>query len=395
VGAAFDLFGTGRTAVKAFLNRYVNFEPITGITTATSPANLIATSATRNWSDTNGDYVPQETELGPLAPTTFGQVVRNTNYADDVLHGFGNRGYSWQTSAQIQHELRPGLGFSVGYFRTWYGNFQVTDNQLVAPGDFSEYCITAPSNAALPGGGGDRICGLYDVSLAKFGQTQNIVTQSSQYGKQSDVFSGVDITMNARFGEGGVLQGGVSTGSQVTDNCYANGDPSLTPQGASTTSITPRTPAFCHVSPPWSAGTQVKFSAIYPLPWQLQMAGTYQNNPPIPTTASLVATNAQILPSLGRNLASCGTRVPCNGTATIELITPGSFYQEPRIQQVDIRFSRNFRFRMLRAQPQFDIYNLFNANPVLAITTRYGSAWRNATTVLSPRVFKLGAKVDF
>ena len=66
LGGAYDLFGNGVTAVKAFLGRYILFEPITGITTATSPANLIATSATRNWTD-NGDYIPQEAELGPLS----------------------------------------------------------------------------------------------------------------------------------------------------------------------------------------------------------------------------------------------------------------------------------------------------------------------------------------
>jgi hypothetical protein len=282
---------------------------------------------------------------------------------------------------QLQHQLRPGLGFGIGYFRTWYGNFQVTNNLAVTPADFTEYCITAPSNSLLPGGGGNQICGLADVEVARFGQTQNVVTQASHFGKQSDVYNGVDVTMNARFGRGGLLQGGMSTGAEVTSRCFVVDSPQELYQ--------------CKVSPPWSAATQVKFSVIYPLPWQLQMAATYQNNPPIATTASLVATNAQIAPSLGRNLASCGTRIPCNGTSTIELITPGTFYQEPRIQQVDLRFSRTFPRGTLRVQPQFDIYNLTNANPVLAINTRYGTAWRNATTVLSPRVIKLGIKIDF
>ena len=34
---------------------------------------------------------------------------------------------------------------------------------------------------------------------------------------------------------------------------------------------------------------------------------------------SYLATNAEISPSLGRNLGSCGGRVPCTGTATFDL----------------------------------------------------------------------------
>lgn len=380
LGVAYDLFGTGSTAVKAYLGRYVNFEGIGGITTLTTPANLIVTSATRIWND-NGDYIPQESELGPLSSSAFGQVRQTTTYADDVLHGFGVRGYNWQGSVQLQHELRRGLGLSVGYFRTSYGNFQVTDNLAVTPADHTPFCITAPTHASLPEGGGTQICGLADLNPAQFGLTQNLVAQASNYGKQRDIFNGIDVTMSAQFGQGGVLQGGLSTGSQMTDRCFVVDSPQEL--------------HHCKSSPPWSAGTQVKFLAVYPLPWDLQMAGTFQNNPPIPTTASFVASNAAIAPSLGRNLSSCGTRVPCNATAVINLINPVEFYQEPRIQQIDLRFSRIFRRGTMRVQPEFDVYNLLNANPVLAMVTRFGSAWRNATTVLSPRVLKLGVKVEF
>ena len=380
IGAAFDVRGNGKTALKAFIGRYIDFEPITGITTALSPSNQLVTSATRNWTD-NGDYIPQESELGPLSNTRFGQVVQNTTYADDVARGFGNRGYSWQTSVQLQHEIRTGLGFTVGYFRTWYGNFRVTDNQLITPEDFTQYCVTAPSNQFLPDGGGNRICGLYDVSVAKFGQTQNLVTQSSHYGKQSDIFNGVDVTMNARFGRGGVIQGGFSTGQQTTERCFIVDSP--------------QEMYNCKIAPPWSASSQLKFSVVYPLPYGLQMAGTYQNNPPIALLASWVAPNSAISPGLQRNLASCGTRVPCTGTATFDLITPSSVYEEPRIQQVDIRFSRNFRWNNWRVQPQFDFFNVLNSNSILAINTRYGTSWRNATTVLGPRLYKLGVKIDF
>ena len=57
--------------------------------------------------------------------------------------------------------------------------------------------------------------------------------------------------------------------------------------------------------------------------------------------------------------------------------------------------TRNFRRGNLRFQPQIDLYNAFNANPVLAMTTRFGTAWENATSVLNPRTVKFGVNLNF
>ena len=46
----------------------------------------------------------------------------------------------------------------------------MTDNQLVTPADYDPYCVTAPVDTRLPGGGGYQVCGLYDIKPAKFGQ---------------------------------------------------------------------------------------------------------------------------------------------------------------------------------------------------------------------------------
>ena len=96
MGAAFDLFGNGRTAVKANLGRFVAFEANSGINFSSNPANAIATNATRVWTDANRDYVPQESELGPLSNANFGRPIQTTQYSDEVMHGWGNRGYNWQ-----------------------------------------------------------------------------------------------------------------------------------------------------------------------------------------------------------------------------------------------------------------------------------------------------------
>jgi hypothetical protein len=390
LGAAYDVFGNGQTAIKGFVGRYVVFEPIGGLVTANSPANLVVTSATRAWTD-NGDYIPQEVELGPLSNSQFGQSVRATTYDPEVLTG--NRQYDWQASLQLQQELWNGVAVNVGYFRTWYGNFRVTQNRAVQPGDFTPFCVAAPTAEGLPGSG-SQLCGLYDVVPTKFGQTDNFVTLAKNFGKQSEVFNGVDASMTARLRGGAFVQAGLATGATSRDNCYQNNLPNVLAQDALATS--PRTDAFCSVSPSWSGGTQFKAAVVYPIAWGVQVSANYQNIAGISEIANAVYNNAAVATTLGRSLAACGTRVPCTSTITVDVIPNNIHYREPRSQQIDLRFSRIFRLpNNGRIQPQLDIFNITNGNSVLALNGRIGPAWRNATAILAPRVLRVGVNMNF
>lgn len=190
--------------------------------------------------------------------------------------------------------------------------------------------------------------------------------------------------MNIRLSRRINVNGGVNTGRTVTNNCGLT----LTNLQFGSAS-TPHTTDYCDVVPPWSASTQVKFSGAFPLPYDFQVATTYQNLPGIVYSATATFTNAQILPSLGRNL-SAGP----NGTASIPLIAPSTLYED-RIQQVDFRFSRAFRIRGKRFEPQFDIYNALNASPILAVNNTYGPLWRTPTQILAGRLLKFGAQMTF
>jgi hypothetical protein len=388
LGVAYDLFGTGRTAVKASLGRYArNLD-----TAVNNPVLNQASSTSRNWNDTDRDYLPDcdlrspvaNGECGAWSDLTFGQIREsNTRFADDAVSGFNRQpDTSWQGSMSVQHELRPGFGLNVGYFRTWYVGFPATDNLAITPADFDEFCITAPVDSRLPNSG-ERMCGLFDLRPAVFGRTDNLVTQASHYGEQKEIYNGVDVTLSGRFGQGGQISGGLSVGRTVTDDCYVVDSPQQTRDG------------FCNVTPPWSAGTQVKFAAVYPLPWELQASAIYQNIPGIPITASYVATNAEVAASLGRNLGSCRGAATCNGTVTVELIPANSVFED-RLQQVDLRLTRLFRLpRNARVQGSFDVYNLFNANSILNMNTRYGSSWQNVIQIMGGRLFKFSARLDF
>jgi carboxypeptidase family protein len=378
ISAAYNLFGNGKTAVKVALGRYLAAETV-NLARANNPVQTSVNTASRTWTDFDGDFVPDcdftnpltNAECGPLSPSTFGQTRITTRYSDDVLRG--HRNMNWQLSTGVQQEVTPQLAVNVGYFRTSFANFLTTDNLYVSPQNFDEYCVTAPRDSRLPDGGGQRICGLFDVSRDKFGLTDNLVTKAENFGEQTEVYNGVDVNFNFRGPGGSMLSGGTSTGRTATSACYVVDSPGVL--------------RFCEVIPHYQ--TQFKMSGAYTLPYAVQFSATYQNLPGIPITASYVATNAEIRLSLGRDL-SAGS----GSTATIDLIAPETIY-EKRITQMDIRFAKSLRFGQTSAKAMFDVYNLFNANSILAIQTRFGDSWLQPTQILDARLFKFGLQVEF
>jgi hypothetical protein len=378
--------------------------------------NLFSLTTNRTWNDVifagdrrSGNFVPDCDQLNPAAngecgawsDQNFGRQRQTTRNAPDALEGFNGQFHNWQASLTFQHELAQGLALNVGYFRTWYGGYLVTNNEAVPASGYDSYCVTAPTDSRLPGGGGNRICGLYDIKPAFFGRFDNLVTQSSNFADgQKQVYNGVDLTLSGRFGQGGQFSGGLSVGRTVTDNCYANENPSLTaPVFLNVGHYRPgrwyRKLGFCKVTPPSSV--RRPFLAVYPLPWDIETSAIFQNSPGVPITASYVITNQQVRNAIGRNLAACPSQAvaTCNATVRTELIPPNTMF-EPRLTQVDVRVSRLFRLPgTTRVRGSLDVYNIFNASSVLSMTPTYGPAWRNAAQVRSARLLRVSAQLDF
>ena len=91
-----------------------------------------------------------------------------SRFADDVLRGWHVREAVRDVLAEVQHEFARGVSATAGYYRNWEGNYRVTDNVAVGPEDYNPYCIAAPSDPRLPGGGGYPVCGFYGLNPVKF-----------------------------------------------------------------------------------------------------------------------------------------------------------------------------------------------------------------------------------
>ena len=405
LGVAYDLSGDGKTALRVSMGKYLQAFGLQGtFGESANPVIELANFVSRSWDDVTGTFSPVkdgcdltnpsanglidpktgQRACGALSNSSFGGVIPSTNY--DPATYQGNRGYDWEFSTGIQRQIASRVSLDVSYFRRIYGNFLATHNLAVAPTDYSSFSVTAPPNSALPGGGGYQISGLYNLNPNKVGQVNNLLTLADGFGTVLEHWNGVDLTMSARPRAGVFLQGGVSVGQTMTDDCAVV---TSNPQVSVTSSIgTVQSTQMCHLQTALLGQTQVKFVGSYIIPKiKLQLSGTFQSVPGPNISANDAFTSAAVAPSLGRPLSGNAANT------TVNLIAPGTMYGE-RLNQLDWRFSRTVKIFKARAALNLDIYNALNANPVLAQNNNYAS-WQVPSTILQARFARFNVAFSF
>jgi hypothetical protein len=379
VGVAYDLFGSGKTALKANLGRFIEQHGLITSRPRVHPARINATMR-RVWTDPNGDFIIQgdplnpaaNEELGPSQNLNFGSNVVTDKFDDDYAFGFGSRSFSWEASVGIDHTLLSNVSLNASFLRRAYGNLRVDDSLFRGPADYDPYCVTAPVDSRLPNGGGYEICDLYDLNPLKVGQTDTSFTSSENFGDMSEIWQGLDVTTQIRYA-GGFLQGGFSTGKTSWKEC------DVIPK------IDNPSTRFCDRATPYL--TSIKLGGSFTAPGDVQLAATVQSFPGVERQANHLFRNAAIAPSLGRNL-STGTR------ADIPLLEPFSDYND-RITQLDMRITKIFALNDVRLRAMVDIYNLVNAGTVTSENQRFGSTWLFPRSILDGRLVRFGVQLDF
>lgn len=398
-GAVWDPTGSGKTAIKFGVNRYVS-GATTGAATAFAPVNASISSTTRSWTDGNGNFLPDcdlrnsgaNGECGAMANRSFGQLQSRVNADPAWANGWGKRAYNWQMSLAMDRQILSGVSVMVGFYRTWYGNFIAVDNLEVTPADYSQYCVDVPSDSRLPGNiSGKQLCGLYDINPDKFGRVNNLVTLGKAYGDQKDVYNGADALFQARRGRF-IAGGGWNIGNSVQLGTTAGG---AVTSGSEACFVidSPQQMFHCRINNPYQS--RFKFNGSYLIPWQdIQVAVVYQNNPGPQYTTNISYTTAQVAASLGRPLSG--------GTRAVALEVADPFTQfGPRINQLDVRTSKIFRLSgNRRVQFNADLYNAMNGSPVINFFSTYnladgGARWRTPTQIMDGRLAKFSLQVDF
>jgi hypothetical protein len=367
---AYDLFGNGKTAIKANASKYIasaaagyaaNFNPMTYCGSCAG--------ATRQWIDFDSNKsifdaagnIQFNEVFGGTA--NFGQV---TNVVDPDL----KRGYNWEYSASVQHEVMPRVSVSGGFFRRNFYNLDVTDNLNLAVTEWSPFNITGPSDPRLPVSG--EVITMHSLNATKVGTpTANLRSFSSI---NTTVYNGFELSANMRKNKL-LLFGGLTTERRATASC----DERDNPNGL----------RFCDAPPPFRS--TYKLSAAYQLPWEFQLSGSF-----IATPGPSVAANYSVTAAVaGRPV------IGSTGGATsisVNLIEPNTMFLDYK-KQLDLRLARNFRFGTRRVQAFADIFNALNSGTVLRVNETYAAtgtnAWLTPLTIMDARYLRFGIQMSF
>lgn len=404
----YDVFGTGKTAFKFNIGKYLAAADGSSITGGlTNPlSTFVGTnsvgSGARTWTDANSNFVVDCYVNGVIPNTAvdnrasggdfcgqgnlnFGNFVTpTTRYDPQILTGWGKRPYDWNFGWQVQQQLLSRLSVEVGYFRRIFGNFQVTDN--LAQNIFGTAQLTAPADSRLPNGGGQPVGVIYNVDPSQSGRTNNLVNLSDNLGvHQTQHWNGVEVNFTARIREGLTLQGGTSTGRTSTDSCEVRA------KFPETALLNP----YCKVDNPFL--TQARGFASYNVPKiGVALSTTFQSLPGNNLAANYAFSNAVVAQLLGRNLSGNAQNI------TVNLVPTGTL-QGDRTNQIDIRAGKIVRFGGYRTQFSVDVYNLLNSARIGTYQQTFiipdpatlTQRWLAPQAILPARFFKLTAQIDF
>ena len=340
-------------------------------------------SDVRNWSDcdylpgtstcstlvlpTNRDGIAQNNEIGPSNNALFG--VASTRRPDPDIR----RTYNLEYSAGVDRQLFSGVSVSGSWYRRTWHNLPTQINTLVNYSDYTPFQTPNPLT-------GEPMT-VYNLNPAKQGLVDLIDTTSEDPSKSRQMYTGVDLTFQARLPKGGRLFGGWTADRMTVVACDGVDPNSLLNCDQSLLSIPFRSDFKLVGTTPIALGVSLGVVIQSYAGSPVGCAGSVSGGTCQSTVTYVVP--AAAYPG-GRRTQS----------TTMNLVTPGSQYL-PRWNQVDLSVRKIFKVKRGRVDGSLDMFNLFNSNSVLNEVNSYGATLYQPTQILQPRLLRLSSTLTF
>jgi hypothetical protein len=356
-GISYDLFGTGRTALKAYYGRF--FNQFGSELAESSNQNALA-SLQVPWTDLNGNLRADAGELNLSSFTGF-----QAGLFPPIDPG-AKRPYSDEINVGVDHQLLPNLALGVSYHRRQHRDGLTIIDRARPTASYT--AITRSYNDPQRGAQTITVFGL-DPALVT--RRDRIITNVD--GLRSD-YDGVVFSVNKRMSNRWQMLAGLTL--QSHEGFAHNG--TFTDPGTTTDFNNPnyrlnRANSVVFTDIPWT----FTLSGSYQLPWDVTFSGKYTGRAGDP---------------LNRTLSVSG--LP-QGTETIWVQPRGEDRAESVTKFVDVRFGKRFTMGRARFEGTIDVFNFLNANHVQGQVEAIGSTTGRPNRILAPRIVRFGVTARF
>jgi hypothetical protein len=356
VGLAYDLLGKGRTALKAYYGRFYN-QFGSEIAESVNPNARINVQVP--WVDRNGDLRLDPGELNLTNFTGFAGVFPRVDSA-------AKRPYSDEMNVGVDQQLLRDFSVSVSYHRRQHRNgLAIVDFARPA----SAY--TSVTRAYTDPQRGAQTITVYSLDPTLVTRRDRVITNVDVL--ESD-YNGVLFSFNKRMSNRWQLLGGLS----IQKHEGFNHSGTYTDPGTNTDLNNPnyrlnRDGSAIFTDIPWA----FSLSGSYQLPYDVLFSGKYTARDGDPLMRTIVIAG---LPQ---------------GSETVWVQPRGVDRTETVSRFVDLRIAKRFAVGTSHLEGSVDIFNLLNANHVLAQTEAIGSTLGRPSRILTPRIVRFGATVRF
>lgn len=374
VGGAWDIFGDGKTLLKASFGMFGDtmgdlwgntFNPDALVTTTYKWTGPCVVTGYNNvsYNNTSCDASPDTlASLNPASPN----FISATGGLNELNNPNLKQDKTYEYVVKVERQLVPNVSLSVSYIRhkvtNLYNSLESTTTStasginVLRPHDI--YTVPVTLTDALT----SAPVTLYTYPSSYASSSFNQFEVMNAPGSRPDIYNTFEVAVTKRYSRRWNAQGSF----WMTKNH----------EWIQAVSPTPNDDRF-PIDDTWN--WEARASGIYNLPWGVVVSGFYRAQSGIP----------------GQRTESFSSPLLLQGAVTLRM-EPFGAERGPMISITNVKVAKNLKLReWLSYQINFEFYNVFNTSDATSTSYLTGATFLHPTGIVSPRVARIGMQFTF
>ena len=374
VGGAWDIFGDGKTVVKASFGMFGDtmgdlwgnsFNPDALVTTTYKWNGPCVATGFNNVSYNNTSCDADPSTLASLNPGSS-NFISATGGLNELVNLKLKQDKTYEYVAKVERQLIPNVSLSLSYIyhkvANLYNSLEGTTNSTASGINvlrpYGIYTVPVTLTDALTG----SPVTLYTYPSSYSSSAYNQFEVVNAPGSRPDTYNTFEVAVTKRYSK--KWNGQVSFWMTKNHEWIQAINPS------------PNDDRF-PIDDTWN--WEARASGLYNLPWGFELSGFYRAQSGIP----------------GQRTESFSSPLLLQGSVTLRM-EPYGTERGPMISITNIKIAKNFKFKeRYRYQANFQIFNLFNTSGATSTSYLTGATFLHPTGIVSPRVARIGMEFSF